>query len=186
MNPTRGPKTLIQLKPANHPPCWVPPITIIQDTREQLPYTFVGFTRIAGTIVQTLQTGDYAIAGAENLFRVERKRPEELFHNLSNKRVDHRSRFLREMERLSVFPHKYLVIEGTPEQIQRAGTYSGYHPSAVLGSLDAIATKFHIAIVYTDSREASEERVANLAAMAYAYHYATQMGFGACLQDGDL
>src|SRR5258705_5574079 len=35
-----------------------------------------------------------------------------------------------------------------------------------------------IKIIYSDSREEAEERVANLAALHYAYHFAEQQGFG--------
>ena len=108
-----------------------------------------------------------------------------LFVTLSNQ-LDNRARFLRELDRLLVFKRSYIVIEGTPEQIKLAGSRSEYHPNAVLGSLDAISVRYGIQIVYVDDRAAAEERVANLAAMAYAYHYAEQLGLSNCICEGDL
>jgi ERCC4-type nuclease len=182
---TRGPKTPVQLLRHGQPAISVPPCQIIIDTREQLPWSFAGFVRIAETETRALQTGDYAIAGMEDLFRVERKRMDELYLTLSNQLVN-RIRFLRERERLTAFKRSFIVVEGTPEQIKVAGRRSEYHPNAVLGSLDAIAVKFGIQILYVDHREAAEERVANLAALAFAYHYAEQRGLSNCLCEDDL
>jgi hypothetical protein len=52
--------------------------------------------------------------------------------------------------------------------------------------LDSLTARFGITIIFSDSREEAEERVANLAAMHYAYHYAEQQGFGRCLTENDL
>lgn len=186
MKPTpRGPQSLIQLKSPAGEIRSVPAITIIQDTREQLPYAFAGFKRVSGTIVRTLETGDYAILEAEAHFRAERKRVDELFSTLSNNLVG-RARFIREMERMLAFPIRHLIIEGTPQQIKQSGLRSGYHPHAVLGSLDAITTRYGVHVVFCDTRDEAEERLANLAAMAYAYYYAAQHGLGPALQAGDL
>ena len=52
--------------------------------------------------------------------------------------------------------------------------------------LDALTARYGIQIIYSDSREEAEERVANLAALHYAYHFAEQQGFGRCLKEDDL
>ena len=56
----------------------------------------------------------------------------------------------------------------------------------MLDFIDALTARFGIQIIYTDSRDEAEERVANLAAMHYAYYYAEQQGFGRCLAEDDL
>lgn len=90
--------------------------TVIIDTREKHPVHFEidmpksGRLQIASTISGKLDTGDYTLKGYEDLLRIERKAGfGELFNNLINK--DERDRFLREMERLSKFRYKYLLIE---------------------------------------------------------------------------
>jgi hypothetical protein len=94
----------------------LPDITIIRDTREQKGWDFpaeekqAGKIRIAGTIEQALDAGDYTIKGYEDLIRIERKYGfTELFGNLVPKEVQ--LRFEREMERLRPIPHKYIIIE---------------------------------------------------------------------------
>ena len=52
--------------------------------------------------------------------------------------------------------------------------------------LDALTARFGIKIIYSDSREEAEERVANLAALHYAYHFAEQQGFGRCITEDDV
>ena len=52
--------------------------------------------------------------------------------------------------------------------------------------LDAITARYGIQIIYTDSRDEAEERVANLAAMHYAYYFAEQQTLGRCLKEDDL
>ena len=52
--------------------------------------------------------------------------------------------------------------------------------------LDALTARFGITIIFSDSREEAEERVANLAAIHYAYHFAEQLGFGRCLMENDV
>jgi hypothetical protein len=52
--------------------------------------------------------------------------------------------------------------------------------------LDALTARYGIQIIHTDSREEAEERVANLAALHYAYYFAEQLGFGRCLKEDDL
>lgn len=52
--------------------------------------------------------------------------------------------------------------------------------------LDAITARFGIQIIYSDSREEAEERVANFAAMHYTYFFAEQQGLGRCLKEDDL
>lgn len=85
-----------------------PEFTVIKDTREQEGYYFSKFNTCAGMIDQKLDTGDYSIQGLEDKICVERKGcVEELAINLGSKKQT----FLREIERMESFPHKYLVLE---------------------------------------------------------------------------
>ena len=84
------------------------PYTVIRDTREQEGYHFGEFGACAGMIDQKLDTGDYSIIGLEDKICIERKGcVEELAQNLGSKK----STFLREIDRMDAFPHKYMILE---------------------------------------------------------------------------
>jgi curved DNA-binding protein CbpA len=182
---SRGPQSLITLSRQGHPKLMVPPIHLLVDSQEHLPYEFHGFTRIAGTTRHTLPAGDYIIAEAPDLFCVERKRVEELYAAFSNP-ADNRQPFLRALERLVFFPHRFLVIEGTLPHQKAGGRLEQYHKNALMDFLDALTARYGIQVIYTEGRDQAEERVANLAAMHYAYFFAEQQGFGTCLNEDDL
>jgi ERCC4-type nuclease len=167
------------------PTTMVPAITMLVDSHEQLPYTFESLVRIAGTIRQTLPAGDYAIAEAPEIFCIERRRVEE-FNTIFSNPSDNRSPFLLEMELLMDYPHRFLVIEGTLQSSKGGGRLGQYHKNGMMDFLDALTARFGIKIIYSDSREEAEERVANLAALHYAYHFAEQLGFGRCLTENDV
>jgi hypothetical protein len=181
----RGPQSPIILTREGQPKIPVPPIQILVDSNEHSPYDFRGLVRIAGTVRQTLPAGDYAIAEAPGLFCVERKLVADLYASTSNS-SDNRPRFLRELERLIPFPNRFMVIEGPIEQVQGRGRVSEYLKNGVMDFLDAVTLKYGIQVIFADTRDEAEERVANLAAMHYAYFYAEQEGLGRCLNENDL
>ncbi len=181
----RGPQSLITLSREGRPKIIVPAIQLLVDSNEQLPYEFHGLVRIAGTIQQALPAGDYAIAEAPELFCVERLPVEDLYTTVSNS-SNNRSRFLRELEGLLAFPHRFLVIEGTIQQSIAGGRLGQYHKNGLLDFLAAITARYGIQIIHADTREEAEERVANLAALHYAYFFAEREGLGRCLNENDL
>ena len=84
--------------------------TVIKDTREQKGHTFAynRRDRCEGTIVHKLDTGDYSVIGLEDKLCIERKASiEELADNL----VVSSKTFYREIDRMVLFPHRYLVLE---------------------------------------------------------------------------
>lgn len=91
-----------------------PPFTVIKDTREQDGYHFSEFNTCAGMIDQKLDTGDYSILGLEDKICIERKGcVEELAINLGQKKYQ----FLAEIERMEPFPHKFLLLEFSAEDL---------------------------------------------------------------------
>jgi hypothetical protein len=180
----RGPQALLSLSREGQPKITVPTIEMLVDTNEQHPYDFRGLVRIAGTVRRALPSGDYAIAEAPELFCVERKRVEEIYTIVSN--PSDRLGFLRELEGLLAFPHRCLVVEGTVQQSIAGGRLGQYHKNGLIDFLDALRAKYGIQIIQADTREEAEERVANLAALHYAYYFAEQQGFGRCLNEGEL
>ncbi|HXT65876.1 MAG TPA: ERCC4 domain-containing protein, partial [Nitrospiraceae bacterium] len=99
---------------------------------------------------------------------------------------DNRLPFLHELEQFLSFPFRYLVIEGTLQHRKAGGRLNQYHKIGLIDFLDALTARYGIQIIYTDSREEAEERIANLAALHYAYYFAEQLGFGRCLKEDDL
>jgi DnaJ-domain-containing protein 1 len=180
----RGPQTVLYLCRFGHPKIMVPAIHVLVDTHEHLPYEFQGLVRIAGTIRKALPAGDYAIAEAPDIFCVERRRVEE-FNTIFSNPTGNRQRFLQELEPLLAVRHRFLVIEGTIQYSKGGGRIGQYHKNGMMDFLDALTARYGMQIIYTDSREEAEERVANLAALHYAYHLAEQQGLGRCLTEND-
>lgn len=102
-------------------------VTAICDTREQLPLDLSPMK----TIRDGLDTGDYSIAGLENVITVERKSLPDLLQCVGQER----ERFDREMHRILAFPHKMLIVEATWADIRAGGWRQKVHPNAVAGSL---------------------------------------------------
>ncbi|MBM4132556.1 MAG: hypothetical protein FJ245_02205 [Nitrospira sp.] len=181
----RGPQAAVTLSREGHPVVMVPACNLLVDCKENLPYTFEGFSRIAGTSRRTLPAGDYVIEEAPDIFCVLRKRVEEVMTAFSNP-SGNRQRFLAELNPLRSYPHRFLVIEGTLQHNKSGGLLGQYQKNGLMDFLDAITARYGIQIIYTDSREEAEERVANLAAMHYAYYFAEQQKLGRCLKEDDL
>lgn len=80
--------------------------TVIRDTREQEGWLFEESEVCNGTVIRQLITGDYAIESLENVLCIERKKSiSELNANLNEER------FERELERMLLFEHRFIVCE---------------------------------------------------------------------------
>jgi hypothetical protein len=82
--------------------------TVIRDGREKVGHgwMFKEDENCAGTIIQSIPTGDYTILGHEESFVIERKATTaELCNNMYEKR------FERELERLDSFAHPFIICE---------------------------------------------------------------------------
>jgi ERCC4-type nuclease len=85
-----------------------PSFIVVKDTREQDGYYFKQYNTCAGMVEEKLDTGDYSIKGLEDKICIERKGcVEELAMNLGSKKHT----FLNEIERMEAFPHKFIVLE---------------------------------------------------------------------------
>ena len=181
----RGPQSLIMLSRTGQPKLMVPAIHLYVDPREHFPYNFQGLVRIAGTIRESLPAGGYTVAEVPELLCIKCIGVEELYTVYSNP-SDNRPRFLRELEPLLAFPSRFLLIEGTLQHRKAGGRLNQYHKIGLIDFLDALTARYGIQIIYADTRDEAEERLANLAALHYAYYFAEQQGFGRCLTENDL
>jgi len=96
----------------------IKPFTIIKDSREKQGYTFEAsrtkYHVCKGMVVRKLDTGDYSLEGLEDKICIERKASVvELANNVG---FDKR-RFLAEIERMKDFPHKFLILEFSLDQL---------------------------------------------------------------------
>ena len=182
----RGPQSLIMLlSQQGQPKLMVPAIHLYVDPREYQPYDFHGFIRIAGTMRETLPVSGYAIAEVPELLCIKRMGIEELYTVFSNPSFN-RPPFLHELEQTLAFPTRFLIIEGILQHRKAGGRLNQYHKIGLMDFLDALTARYGIQIIYADTRDEAEERIANLAAMHYAYYFAEQQGFGRCLKEDDL
>ena len=88
-------------------------LCIIQDTREQTPYTFTCITPPPLVEVATLSAGDYSLKGLTDQIAVERKSLADTFGTFGQGR----ERFERELSRLSQMRFAAVMIEAPWEQI---------------------------------------------------------------------
>ncbi len=114
---------------------------VIIDTREQEPLPI----RRLPTIRAGLYSGDYSVAGLENIFAVERKSVADLVACCT---AANRERFVHELHRLRGYRFRRLLIVGARVEIEQGRYRSHIKPAAVLGSLAAWEIRFDVPIVY--------------------------------------
>jgi len=126
-----------------------PQAVIVIDTREQLPYRF----KEKPVIFASLKAGDYSLKGFEDEIAIERKQLNDLFSSLGKER----ERFMKEMERLSSYTVKALIIEGNMKDVvSPVKSYSRLHPSSIVGSLVKLIV-MGIPVIFAGGRRMGEE-----------------------------
>lgn len=115
---TDRPKVRAELNPAD--------VVVWVDPREQKPYHGSPLT----FVLNTLDTGDYALACAPDLLRIERKELSDFVACCGNGR----ERFMREMTRIKAFAIPIVLIETTWNQLAAGGWRSQISPASVFGT----------------------------------------------------
>ena len=160
------------------------PILLI-DTREQEPYDFAPFRRwFAGIERRLLRTGDFSIAGLEARIAVERKSIQDLFNSCSP--CGSRQAFIHTCARLGKLEFSALVIEASLDDVLLGTEWSGMHPNAVLGTLEAIAVRWGIHPYFAGSSALAEELVACLLHKAYQLASLARRGLPRRFVAGDI
>ncbi len=136
--------------------------TIIIDTREQAPLSFLRLPSLRGT----LTSGDYSVQGLEDLFGIERKSIADLVSCCVG---DNRDRFERELHRLRGFRFARLLIVGAQAEITTHRYQSKIPPKAVLHTVKAFEARY-IPVVW----EPFPEQAANLIE-EWAYWFAREV-----------
>ena len=87
--------------------------TVIRDTREQNGWFFKESDYCSGMVDRKLDTGDYSIEGLEDILCIERKASTaEIANNFVDKRFD------RELERMTDFEFRFLLLEFSLEDVR--------------------------------------------------------------------
>ena len=102
-------------------------ILCLQDSREQCPLDLSPL-RVE---VRGLKTGDYSVAGLENIVCIERKSLSDALGCLGTSR----ERFQAELQRMLAYPCRCLVIESTWQEIEAGDWRSEITPASAIGSL---------------------------------------------------
>lgn len=137
-------------------------VTAVIDTREQTPLDLAPL----GSVIGTLTTGDYSVAGLEHMVAIERKSLPDFLSCVGRER----ERFERECQRLLSYETKAIVIEATWTEVEAGNWLLGMNhysfkskvqPSAAVGSaLGWIAQG--IPVIMAGSHERASQFVSRL------------------------
>ena len=134
-------------------------MTIIIDTREQIPFQFS-----IPSIRKTLKAGDYSVLGFEDKIAIERKE----LGDLTNCVGKDRNRFIAQMKQLSFFHRKYLVIESSLPCILKGDFgYKKINPDSILGTICKIAIEYEIFPIFAGGHRAGGKITESLLVQYY-------------------
>ena len=144
------------------------PYTVIFDTREQAPYSFVKPLRGRNarelfsirTERGTIASGDYSLAGFQDRMAIERKSLADWYGTVGRGRA----RFVRELDRLACLEWSAVVIEAEWSEILTAPPVrSRLHPRSVLGSVIAWQVRYpRVHWCFLPGRDAAEGYVGRI------------------------
>ncbi len=120
---------------------------VITDTREQLPYHFIG------AITKGLPCGDYSICYGnktyENEIIIERKGAvSEIFSACGKER----ERFENELEKLAKIKYKWIIAEFSLLDLVNFQPPGIMNVSAVYGSLISWTVKYNVPVIFCQNR----------------------------------
>jgi ERCC4-type nuclease len=136
-------------------------ITVIVDTREQLPLEIKAFP----TRRDTLEVGDYGIEGFSGFgpnerpgFIVERKSLQDLIGSLTSGH----DRFMAEIKKLSKFEYAAIIIEASVNEVENHDYRSVVEPNTVMQMLEAIEVRRGIHVCWCVNRQGAARKVERL------------------------
>jgi len=113
---------------------------ILQDTREQAPYTFTCITPPPQVERASLSTGDYSLQGYEDQICIERKSLIDAYSTFGQGR----QRFQRELSRMASYQFAAVVIEACWDTIVlRPPARSRLNPKTVVSSIAAWCMRYN-------------------------------------------
>jgi ERCC4-type nuclease len=124
-------------------------ITVVVDTREQLPYIF-NSEKVAA-IRRALPAGDYSLVGLENRVAVERKSLPDFVATV----IRGRKRFHRELQKLSAYDAACVVVECNFRDLVEGLYRSDAHPNALIATVASIVIDFGVPVYFCSDRQAA-------------------------------
>jgi len=139
---------------------------VIVDTKEKKPWELVS-ERVLGREFKSLKTGDYTIEGLEDKICIDRKGSvNEVAGNI------HQPRFKRELERIREFPHAFLILEASAQDVLDYPEGSNLPPAILkkirvngnylMTCLNKMQIKYGFNIIYAGNRENAQRIAINL------------------------
>lgn len=133
---------------------------VVVDTREKQPWELAS-GRVLGREFRKLETGDYTVAGFEDILCIDRKASvSELATNVNQKR------FKKELERMKEIPHAYLILEANLSEVLEYPHNSNLPPhvkskirmngSFLLRCLTRMEIKYGFNVIFAGSRYYAE------------------------------
>lgn len=125
-------------------------LPVVVDTREQLPFDFIGFPVL--TKPASLQTGDYSIRGYEDVLCIERKS----LGDLAGCMTAGRDRFEKELERMRKMECVAVVVEEPITHIRKGSYYSRIDPKSFEQSILSMMFRYRVPFLFGQSRRHAE------------------------------
>jgi ERCC4-type nuclease len=121
-------------------------LPVIVDTREQMPFEFIGYPVI--TKCATLATGDYSLAGFTDRLCIERKS----LGDLASCMTIGRERFERELERMREFECAAVVVEEPLANIQKGAYRSHLKVQSFFQSILSMTFRYKVPFFFGQNR----------------------------------
>ena len=126
------------------------PLRIVQDTREQAPFTFSGYP--VEVSAGTLEAGDYSLAGFTRRIAIERKSLSDLAGCLGGER----DRFERELARLRGYDFAAVVVESPTEPLKQGRYIGKLDCRAAWQSVLAFSMRYRMPFIFCRDRADAE------------------------------
>ncbi len=130
-------------------------LIIIKDSREKRGFIYPNME------IRKLNFGDYSVKGLEDILSIERKDSIcEIFANLGTKK--NKTRFYNELEGLSKYKHKFIVIEATVSQLMCGSRFSRLAPEYIINLINKIYCDYGIPTLFLEHGEYAQKYVGSL------------------------
>ena len=124
-------------------------VIIVVDSREQNPYHLAPMR----TSTQGLATGDYSVAGLEEVVCVERKELGDLISCIG----PGRERFKRELQRMAAYPARCVVVEASWKDLASGNYRSRLSAESATNSIAAWTGQYAVPFMMLGDRSSAEK-----------------------------
>jgi ERCC4-type nuclease len=124
---------------------------ILQDTREQRPFTFERFDDVM-VQAEGLPVGDYSIPGFTDRVGIERKELNDLIGCFTSER----ERFERELSKARHFELFCIVVESELSDLADGNYRSEMNPASAIQSMVAFMVRYRVPFLFCKDRRGAE------------------------------